>query len=306
MDNARTNVVIGIAVIAVIVTGVLVWTQFKAEKSSEPGSGGQKPKAEKMLSARPWSELDVGAFSEAEVQIEHLRKQSAVDWSAIRAEYEKTLPIVQALDARRHLTYESDIAEALDKCEKGDRPKVNQQILAKGLQHVATLGLTHELTSLFSRDTTDAGKVVERIEAFADGIRPTFIRRDKDYFAGKKTLETELDGAVIAVRDAVENSKSLFAANRALTSAVHRTYALSVLYEIEQVEAVRNNDVKACEVKRMEAVIFYRVISDEISRRHPNVNKAIVAMLEATPDQMNASILKKHLQQGLPGIELGI
>ena len=56
----------------------------------------------------------------------------------------------------------------------------------------------------------------------------------------------------------------------------------------------------------MEAVIFYRVISGEISRRHPNVNKAIVAMLEATPDQMNAGILKKHLQQGLPGIELGI
>jgi len=87
---------------------------------------------------------------------------------------------------------------------------------------------------------------------------------------------------------------------QALRDVIDRTYALSLRYEIEQVEKLRLKDLKACEVKRAEAVIFYRIIAKRVSNQSPEAHGTIEAMLKAAPDQMNAAILKEQLKKGLP------
>jgi hypothetical protein len=288
---------------ALIVGGVLVLIGAGAWIALQPDQPHDDPREDRSLSqpkAVTWETLDIGAFADAEIKIERLRKQSEVDWSAIRVELQKTLPVVRSMDLRRGLSYEADMAAALSKCEQGELPKVNQQVIAKGLQHVAVLGLTQELSLLARDDTADKRKLLARIEAFSTGIRPTFVRRDKDYFDGKPTLAAELDQALSALEQAVDKKTSPAEASRALNNAIHRTYALSVLYEIEQIEKLRQTDLDACEVKRAEAVIFYRIISSSIAKAKPQAHAEILVMLEAPFDQMSATSLKTLLGSGLP------
>lgn len=278
---------------------VLVQCHQKDEASGQTPS----PTATSTVPA-PWASLDVGAFAEAEIKIEHLRKQSEVDWAAIRRELDLTLPVVQFMDRHKALSYDAEMASAFAKCQRGERPKVHQQAIAKGLQHVAVLGIQHELSLLSGADGAAKATGVKRIRALASGIRPTFVRRDKDYFDSQPTLAKGLDEALDGVRDAVQSKEPPLAATTALTDSITRTYALSVLYEIEQVEKLRQKDLDACEVKRTEAVIFYRIIGESISKRQPRAHATILAMLQASPDQMNASMLKAELQKGLPRIDL--
>lgn len=273
------------------------------EQKDEASGGAPSPTTTATsVASASWASLDLSAFAEAEVKIEHLRKQSEVDWAAIRKQLDTTLPVVRFMDRHKALSYEAEMASAFAKCKRNERPKVHQQAIAKGLQHVAVLGIQHELSLLSGAD--EAGKTtgVKRIRALAGGIRPTFVRRDKDYFDNQPTLAKGLDEALDGVRDAVQSKQPPLAAATALTDSITRTYALSVLYEIEQVEKLRQKDLDACEVKRTEAVIFYRIIGEGISKRQPRAHATILAMLQATPDQMNASMLKAELQKGLPRI----
>ncbi len=285
---------------AVLLTvfGTLSLVQCK-QQDEQPGP---RPIASAAAPAK-WDALDIAAFAEAEIKIEHLRKQSTVDWPAIQAELDKTLPVVRATDQRLGLGYVAEIRAAFRKSEKGEQPKVNQQVFAKGLQHVAVLGITHELSLLADGKAEDKPQRAERIASFAKGIRPTFVRRDKDYFEGKPTLVAELDQAVSKLREAVAAGQAVSELGQALLDAIARTYALAVRYEIEQVEKLRLKDLEACEVKRMEAVIFYRIFSDRVAKQAPQAHGTIDAMLKAAPDQMNVAILKAQLKSGLPGIQ---
>jgi hypothetical protein len=261
------------------------------------------PTSTSSRAPQAWDALDIAAFAAAEVKIEHLRKQSSVDWAAIRAAVDETMAVVKATDQRHGLRYAAEIPAALARCEKGEQPKVHQQVIAKGLQHVAVLGIAHELSLLAGGKAADKAKLVDRIASFAKGIRPTFVRRDKDYFEGQPTLVTELDQAVSGLRAAVKADQPVKAASQQLLDAITRTYALSVRYEIEQVEKLRLKDLPACEVKRAEAVIFYRIIRDRVTKQAPQAHGTIEKMLEAAPDQMSAAILTEQLAAGLPAIQ---
>ncbi len=297
MKNSKRVVVLGV-VAALIAAGVLVLTRARQSQEAQEAqqSGSREPLS--------WATLDIAAFAEAELKIERLRKQANVDWPAIRGEVEKTLPLVRFMDEQLGVTYQAEMAAALAKCERGERPKVNQQVIAKGLQHVAVLGIDHAMKLLASGDTTDGRKDLERVAALAKGIKPTFVRRDKDYFGGQPTLSAQLDQVVASLPGSGDDPSRLAKTHDALIDAITRTYALSVLYEIEQVEKLRIVDLAGCEVKRAEAVIFYRIIANRISKQDAQAHGAIVAMLKATPDQMSASLLKSQLQTGLPGMEL--
>ena len=243
------------------------------------------------------SELaSIEAYAKAEVIIERLRKQTEPDWNAIKAQYEITSAIVKKYDAKLDMQYDEQIREALVKCTAGEKVKVNQQTLAKGLQHVTVLAIRDEL------DDADKAVSVKRIKAYYKGIEPTFIRRDKDFFGESKTLQTAAHAALEHLIKA--GSADYLAARRQIEDVIARTYGLCVLFEITDIEKLRNTDLAKCEVKKMEAVIFYRIIAPRIEKRSPKTAETISNMLNGNYATMDSAALEKNLKTGLAPVSL--
>ena len=238
----------------------------------------------------------IKAYAKAEVTIERLRKQEKPDWDAIKAQYEITSAIVKKYDAKLGMQYDAEIRQALSKCAAGEKIKVNQQFLAKGLQHVTVLAIKDEL------DAMDKTVCVERIKAYFEGIRPTFVRRDKDFFDGNKTLQTAADAALEHLTKADLNE--YLAVRREIEDVIARTYGLCVLYEIMGVEKYRDSDLAKCEVKKAEAVVFYRIIEPRIKKRSPKIAETISNILNGNYATMDSAVLEKNLNAGLTPITL--
>lgn len=261
-----------------------------------------------IVAAAPLWQLDQAkAFADAEVTIERMRAQATPDWAGIKEQYEKTLPIVRKIDQVSQVTYEKEIGEALVKCASGEDAAINQQIVGKGLQHVAVLAIREEFKGLTAvkANAEELKAGVGRIAALFEGIRPTFTRRDKDFFEAKKTLEAEAEKALESLTKAPDQGPdAVVSGQMLLENAILRTYALCVLFEIEDVEKLRDTDLKKCEVKRMEGVVFYRIIQPRVKRSDPKADETILAMLKASPANMSAATMKDALTKGLPGIPL--
>jgi hypothetical protein len=254
-----------------------------------------------------WATLDrIRDFAEAQIKIEHLRKQPDVDWAEIKDCYSRTAALVGEIDATCGMHYATEIPEALGKCARGEEPRVNQQIVAKGLQHVAVLGIRGELDAVAGIDRKKAKAATERVAAYFEGIRPTFGRRDRDYFGSNPTLEAAAENALTSLREAAAAGGSrTIEPRRELEDVIHRTYALSVLYEVEEIERLRVTDPDECEVKRMEAILFYRILEPRISRHDAGAHGVLTKMLASQYDMMNAQVVEDNLRRGLAGIPLG-
>jgi hypothetical protein len=239
----------------------------------------------------------INEMARAQVTIERLRKQKTPDWPAIEQQYAILLPLVQQTDKTKNLNYQEEIAYALAQCSAGHQVKVNQQVLAKGLQHIVVLNIQDELAQAGSSESA-----AKRIAAYFEGIRPTFVRRDQDFFNARPTLEA---GADNAIKTLLNSSQALpLTARRELIDIVDRTYALCVLYEIIKVEKLRDRDAQQCEVKVKEAEVFYRIIQPRIKRSNMRADQTIVRMLGGSYSGMDAGLLETKLNEGLNGITL--
>ncbi len=241
-------------------------------------------------------------YARAEVKIERMRKRDNPDWDAVIAQYEITSTIVRKVDSKQATDYDRQIREALKKCKAGEKVKVNQQTLAKGLQHVTVLAIREELNTIGGSASAERKVVAQRIAAYFEGIRPTFIRRDKDFFGEQKTLETSADAAIKRLKSA--DSSGLPAAHRDLEDAIGRTYGLSILYEVMEIEKLRDSDLNTCDVKRKEAEIFYRIIEARVKKRSAKTHAIISNMLSGSYDTMDAAVISEYLKTGLGGLSL--
>jgi len=233
----------------------------------------------------------INEFAAAEVKIERLRKQTPPDWDAVSLLYEKAAPLVKETDSQEALDYDRTIRAALEKCKAGDDVKVNQQMPAKGLQHVAVLGIRRNLHALAKTARPELNaRHTDRIAAYFEGIRPTFTRRDNDFFPTAPTLEPGAIKALARLKQA--DAEDLIGAGRNLEAVIARTYALSVLFEVLEIEKLRDSDTEACRVKRAEALIFYRILALRIQTRIPALHAEITAMLNAPFAQMDAQRLE--------------
>ena len=246
------------------------------------------------------------AYAAAQVRIERLRKpaEGPVDWDAIAKQFEIALPIVRRIDQAHGLNYARQIPAALGKCVTGNRPDVNQQVLAKGLQHVTVLAIRGELATLAGAAGLDRRAAAARAVALFEGIRPTFTRRDKDLFPGANTLTAAAEAGLKQI-DAAGRNDDAVGAGRELERAIARTYALSVLYEVQEIERLRASDRAACDVKRAEAIIFYRIIYDRIKMRDETTAATLLTYLINTDfDKMEAGAVEAALRKGLGNIPL--
>ena len=254
---------------------------------------------------RPSALAKAKAFAQAEVKIERMRRQEAPDWSAIKEEYETAAGVVGEMDELSGKNYDVEIREALERCSRGEEPRVNQQVLAKGLQHVAVLAMREELDAMAGADAAGRKAAAELVWAYFEGIRPTFARRDGDLFGGKSTLEATAERALDLLKNSAASTPgAILTARRELEGAIARTYALSVIYEVEGIEKLRDKDRRKCDVKRKEAEIFYRIIQPRISRRDPKADETICAMLAGDYGAVSAKEIEKMLRGGLFGIPL--
>lgn len=243
----------------------------------------------------PFTRKEAASFAAAEVAIERLRKSSdgPVDWDRVAREVAVAMPVVRRIDAAAGTGYAAEINAALDRCRAGTRPRVNQQVIAKGLQHVAVLAIGQCLD----------GGAATVAAAFFEGIRPTFTRRDRDFFDARPTLEAEADAAFAEIAAAAAPGEAV-SARRRLDRVIRRTYGLCVLYEIQQVEKLRDSDRPACAVKRKEAAVFYRIIADRVRKNAPRAHYRITAMLDGDYETMDAGALAEALRSGLGAIPL--
>ena len=247
----------------------------------------------------------IEAFSRAELAIERLRKKSPADWPAITARYEAAAPIVEQVDRRWKTAHDEEIRGALASCARGDRPGVNQQVVAKGLQHVAVLAITGELDAMAGGDRASMQAAARRIRAYFEGIRPTFSRRDRDFFGGTPTLEAGADRALERLAAAATGEPAgLIAARRDLDDVIIRCYALSVIYEVSKVEELRDRDRDSCAVKVKEAEVFLRIIEPRLARHAGKVHASLSAMLKSSYDAMSLAEVEGALRRGLPGVKL--
>lgn len=246
------------------------------------------------------------AFAASQIRIERLRSQEKPDWVAIRREYEGLVPLIEEIDRLQQTDCQAVLQAALEQCAAGERPDVNQQVLAKGLQQVAVLAMTRQMDELAATDPEKRKAAAEVIAAYFEGIRPTLVRRDANFFAGQPTLQRAADAVLARLRAAVsaDDLAGVLAARRELEDVLFRTYALSVLYEAQELEKLRASDRAACDVKRAEAQMFYRILEPRIKKRHAAEHEALTALWNGPYDAVSAELTEKLLVQAFEGMPL--
>ena len=241
------------------------------------------------------------AYADAQVQIERLRKgtDGSVGWPAVRKQLAIALDVVREIDKAANLDYAKGFVAALDKCAAGDRPDANQQLIAKGLQHVTVLAIRLELETMAQTSGAERQAAGQRVAALFEGIRPTFARRDKDFFPGRGALMPAADASLKQLMAAARYGGQTIGTGRELEDTICRTYALSVLYEIRQIENLRHSDRAKCAVKRIEAQVFYRIIRERIVKHDARADETILAILGTDYDTMDAGAMEDALKRGL-------
>lgn len=246
------------------------------------------------------------AFATTQILIERLRVQEKPDWSEIQKEYDGLAPLVQEVDQLKKTGCHAENLAALEKCARGERIDVNQQIVAKTLQLVAVLAMTSQLEKLTAGDPAEREKSVEIAAAYFEGIRPTLVRRDKDIFEGKRTLEPAADEALARLKKSApgDDMAGAMSARRELEDVIMRTYALSLLREFDEIEKKCQTDREFCDVKRAEGLVFYRILEPWIKKRHAAEDKALTAMLNGGYENMSSKLAEGYISRGLDGLPL--
>jgi hypothetical protein len=85
---------------------------------------------------------------------------------------------------------------------------------------------------------------------------------------------------------------------------IKQTYALSMLYEIQEVERIPLSSQDKLAEKRVEAQMFFRIVGPHIKRNNPRAYATLKTMLHGRYVDMDAHLLEETLKQGLPGIRL--
>jgi len=230
------------------------------------------------------------------LEVEKIRADKNPDWADVNSRYELTLPVVKNIDVKYAVRYDKEISDAVKKCAAGEKIKINGQIIAKGFQNVTVLGIRQEL-DLMAAEPNSIKAAAGQIAAYFESIRQTFVRRDMGFFEGKKTLESAADAAIEQLSKSDKNN--LLTASIQLEDVIARTYALSVLYEVEDIEKLRDSDLDTCDVKRVEGGLFYRIIQPRIEKRSPKTNGTLLNILNGNYGAMNSQEVEKYLSAGL-------
>ena len=209
------------------------------------------------------------------------------------------------MDSRAGTRYATELPEALAACTAGRLPgALAGQTVAKGLQHVDVLAVQAALEGLAAPTPAERLRAAQLAAAWFEGVRPTLVRRDAD--AGGAAgpgggLVRRADAALEGLRGAAAaGSAAGPGARRALERILAETYARSVLYELEGVEALRDRSPDRCAEKRLEGQIFLRILAPWLQRERAGAADALGRMLAGEPGQVSASVGRRLLGPLIP------
>jgi hypothetical protein len=244
----------------------------------------------------------VKQYAKAQAEVAKGVNSKTPDWTAIKAQYELTLPVIKEIDVKYTMHYADELHDALKKCAAGGKEaEVGKEVVGKAYQHITVLAIQQELDSMANGTPADMKADDEKITVYFEVIRPTFARRDKGFFNGQKTLEAAADAALAQLAKA--DKTELLAASRELEDVIARTYALSVLYEVKEIERLRDSDIPLAERHQVEAKMYYRIIRPKIEKRNTKTNEVLQNTLNGSFGAMNSQSVEKYLTEGL-GIKL--
>lgn len=230
---------------------------------------------------------DARKYVGAQVSVEFLRQTKPVDWGKVGRQVERTMSLVRAVDAVYETTYAMDIADALDRCKRGESPMVYQQMISKGLQHVSILAMRTQFEELLHSGSKNPVKIVSIL---FEGIRTTLMRRD-EYFFGGSYLEAS--GDMLLDQLQCGDDSALADDVRLLDKLIDYAYALSVYYELEGIVKNVGIDEALCEKKQMEARLYFRVVEPRMMRSDPAAAEVIRTMIEGPWSAVELSTARK-------------
>jgi hypothetical protein len=242
-------------------------------------------------------EAMVKQYVKAQSEIGAGMRSKSPDWAAINAQFELTLPVVKELDSKYKTHYADEIAAALKKCAANEEYEINNEIVGKSFQHVTVLAIEQQLDLMGKAKPAEMKADAEKIAVYFEVIRPTFARRDKGFFEGKKTLEAAADAAIESLSKA--DAGNLLTASRELEDCLARTYALSIVYEASEVERLRETNHPLAERHRVEASMGYRIIRPRVEKRSAKTSELILNMLKGNLNTINSQEIEKYLTTGL-------
>ena len=116
-------------------------------------------------------------------------------------------------------------------------------------------------------------------------------------------LEKQADQALADIlRFAEAGGADCFMAANLLKESIARTYALSTLYELLEIEKLRDTDIANCDVKLAEAVIFYRIVAPLVERADRQGHRTITTYLSGMDyAAVNAAQVEEILKKSIPG-----
>lgn len=211
-------------------------------------------------------------------------------------EYEEAVSsIVKAIDSKWGTNYAGELPKAIKDRAMGIGSDVNSQIIAKGLIHIAYMGLIDQLNTLGKSPDTP-----KKVLAYFECIRPVLKRRAKTHFNGKNVLEQIADSAL--ERMSKTGTMDLMT-RRQFDDVIARAFALSVLYEYGELVKKRDIDPGFCDIKRAEGSVYYRNLEPRIKKHNPRANEIILNMINGSNETIDIGILEENLTAGL-GIKL--
>jgi hypothetical protein len=205
--------------------------------------------------------------------------------------------LVRELDSKYKTHYTDEIAAALKNCAAGQEYEINNEIVGKSFQHVTVMAIQQQLDLMGKAGPEEMKADAEKIEAYFEVIRPTFTRRDKGFFEGKKTLEAAADAAIEHLSKA--GAGNFLTASRELEDVIARTYALSIVFEASEVQRLYETDQPLARRHQVEASMVYRIIQQRIEKRSAKTSEMILNMLKGNLNTINSPVIEKYLTIGL-------
>ncbi|OGS21961.1 MAG: hypothetical protein A3J83_00880 [Elusimicrobia bacterium RIFOXYA2_FULL_40_6] len=216
-----------------------------------------------------------------------------VDFAALNKIYSKDLqPLVKSLDKEFNSGMDNGITTAISNGKANKEPAYEVQVVMKTLTRVFYLALVRSL---------EKGEI-EKALAYNEAAKVPAQRRDKTV-KPCPNLEATLTTAFSALEQASKtgNKMDIMLQKKIIIDTLKKSYALSVLFEVEELIKNREKDPEFVKVKVAEGLTYYKILENDIKNNSPKSNEIIMSMFSGPASNYDLKVLREELNKGLGG-----
>ncbi|OGS21924.1 MAG: hypothetical protein A2252_04095 [Elusimicrobia bacterium RIFOXYA2_FULL_39_19] len=238
-------------------------------------------------------------------EISKLTKTS--DYAAMEKVYSKDLQVlVKSLDKDFALSMNTSITAALANAKANKEPASEVQVVLKTLTRVFYLALSKSLDSAEkTNDLNTKMAELQKAAAYNTAAGVPAQRRDKTVKPSPK-LEEALTNAFSALEKSAQagNKMEFMLQKKVIIDTLNKSYALSVLFEAEELIKARNKDPEFVKVKVAEGITYYKILQGAVVKNSPKSDEIIMNMLAGPAANYDENVLRSELNKGLGDVKL--